>query len=124
VTALTLVILAEVIRVRDGGELGEFEQLVLLAILNLKTMARAAEIRARIETAADRRVSRGALYATLDRLQDKGFLAWEVEEATPSRGGIPRRRFVVTKAGLAALRRSWSAVRTLARGLERLLGQA
>ena len=109
---------------RDGAGLGEFEQLVLLAILNLKTAARAAEVRARIEAVADRSVSRGALYATFDRLKAKGFLEWEVEESVPSRGGILRRRFVVTKSGLAALRRSWLAVRTLARGLERVLGGA
>ena len=109
---------------RDGGGLGDFEQLVLLAILTLKDTARAAEIRARIESAADRRVSRGALYATLDRLEAKGFLEWKLEEPIASRGGIPRRRFLVTRPGLAALRRSWHAVRTLARGLERLLGQA
>jgi len=68
-----------------------------------------------------RRVTRGALYATLDRLTTKGFLDWEVEESTPERGGIPRRRFRVTKPGMAALRRSYNAVRTLSSGLERVL---
>ena len=105
----------------DG--LGEFEQLVLLAVLQLEEDAHAADLRAHIEGAARRRVTRGALYATLDRLTDKGFLDWEVESSTPERGGIPRRRFRVTRSGLATLRRSYGALRTLARGLESQLGE-
>lgn len=101
--------------------LGEFEQLVLLAILQLDDDAFAATIRERIETAADRRVTRGALYATLERLTGKGYIDWAIEAPTPARGGIPRRRFSVTEPGLAALRRSYGAVRTLARGLEGVL---
>lgn len=104
--------------------LGEFEQLVLLAVLQLDAAAFAATIRTRIETAAQRRVTRGALYATLERLTAKGYMDWAVEAPTPARGGIPRRRFTVTRSGLAALRRSYSAVRTLARGLEGVLRQA
>lgn len=104
--------------------IGEFEQLVLLAILQLRDEAHAADVRERIERDADRRVARGALYVTLDRLVDKGFLDWEVEESTPARGGIPRRRFRVTEPGLEVLRRSYQAVRTLARGLEGELGRA
>ena len=109
---------------RDGTGLGEFEQLVLMAVLSLGPTAQAAEIRTRIVQGAKRSVSRGALYATLDRLERKGFLRWDLIQAAPARGGIPGRRFVVTSAGLSALRKSWAAVRTMARGLERLLGQA
>jgi DNA-binding PadR family transcriptional regulator len=104
--------------------LGEFEQLVLLAILQLDGEAHAASVRSRIELAAGRRVTRGALYATLERLTGKGHLHWEVEDSTPERGGIPRRRFLVTEPGLEALRRSYGAVRELARGLDGLLRQA
>lgn len=103
---------------------GEFEQLVLLAILQLDEEAYAASLRDRISEDADRKVTRGALYATLDRLTTKGLVAWEVEESTPERGGIPRRRFSVTPEGLAAVRRSYSALRTLADGLEDMLGEA
>jgi PadR family transcriptional regulator PadR len=102
--------------------LGDFEQLVLLGILQLGTDARAADLRARIEQAAERGVSRGALYATLDRLQGKGLLTWEIEESTPARGGIPRRRFRVTAEGLAAIRRSHRAVSRLSEGLDEVLG--
>ncbi len=97
---------------------------MLLAVLQLGTNTSAASVRRRIEDAADRTVSRGALYATLDRLTGKGFLDWQVEASTPERGGIPRRRFRVTKPGLEALRRSYSAWRTLAHGLEDLFGEA
>lgn len=104
--------------------LGEFEQLVLLAVLQLGAEAHATRVREAIEEGARRRVTRGALYATLDRLSTKGFVDWQVEESTPERGGIPRRRFRVTKEGLGALRHSYNAVRTLSRGLERVLRES
>jgi DNA-binding PadR family transcriptional regulator len=107
-----------------GAGLGEFEQLVLLAILNLGSDARAVEIRLRIESAAKRPVTRGALYAALDRLGAKGFLAYELEDGPPDRGGIPRRLFTVTPRGLAAVRRALAAIRILSRGLDRVLGHA
>ena len=104
--------------------LGEFEQLVLLAVLQLGETADAASLRRRIEADAHRRVSRGALYATLDRLTAKGHLDWTIEPTTPERGGIPRRRFRVTDPGMEAVRRSYGAVQTLARGLEGVLRRA
>lgn len=103
---------------------GEFEQLVLLAILQLRADAYAATVRDRIQGDADRKVTRGALYATLDRLTTKGWVEWAVEETTPERGGISRRRFAVTAEGIEAVSRSYSAVRTLADGLEDVLGEA
>jgi DNA-binding PadR family transcriptional regulator len=102
---------------------GQFEQLELLAILQLGTDAYASGVRERIEQGADRRVTRGALYATLDRLTAKGLVEWHVEESTSERGGIPRRRFAVTTEGVDAMRRSYAAIRTLADGLEDLLGE-
>ena len=104
--------------------LGEFEQLVLLATLQLEQTARARDIRARIEASAKRSVSRGALYATLDRLVAKGMLDWELEPGTPARGGLASRRFLVTVEGVDALRRSYQSMVTLASGLEHLLGKA
>lgn len=103
---------------------GEFEQLVLLAILQLGPDAYAANLRDRIQDDADRRVTRGALYATLDRLTDKGLVEWEVEDSTPERGGIPRRRFAVTPDGVAAVGRAYAALRTLADGLDDVLSEA
>ena len=105
----------------DKQYVGEFEQLVLLAVLQLGSEARALDVRRELDEQANRQTARGALYATLERLGGKGLLNWEVEDATPARGGLPRRRFVVTKAGLDALRASRLALTNLSRGLEQLL---
>jgi DNA-binding PadR family transcriptional regulator len=109
--------------VSPTANLGEFEQLVLLAVLQLGDDARAIDLRESIETKAERSVSRGALYATLDRLESKGFLTWAVEESTPERGGIPRRVYSPTPDGVGALRAYRRAVARLSEGLEAALGQ-
>lgn len=101
--------------------LGEFEQLVLLATLRQRAAGYAILIRRAIEEVTERSVSRGALYRTLDRLDSKGMVAWELEEPTPERGGNPRKRFKVTPEGIAALRRSRDVVSRLSAGVEHLL---
>ena len=80
--------------------LGEFEQMVLVAILHLGNEVYGPGIAAELEERAGRQVSRGALYATLDRLQKKGLLRWEIEAATSERSGNRRRRFELTPEGL------------------------
>jgi len=104
--------------------LGEFEQLVLLAILQRGETAFGLEVRAEIEESAGRRVSRGAFYTTLDRLEKKGYLEWE--EATPLDRDrtAPLRRFSVTPVGLAALRASRRALQALWRGLDEILEES
>jgi len=102
---------------------GEFEQMVLLSILQLEGEAYALSVLHELDESAGRRVSRGALYKTLERLEDKGFVAWEVEETTPGRGGHPRRRFKVTREGVFALQTSRDALHRLWRGLEDVLGR-
>jgi PadR family transcriptional regulator PadR len=89
---------------RRQGTIGEFEQLVLLAILQLKSEAYGPNISRELECKAGRRVSRGALYSSLDRLQQ------------------PKRRFEVTRAGIAALREYRKALTRLWVGLEEVLG--
>ena len=101
--------------------LGEFEHLVLLAILRQNGNAVGSRIGRELEERAGRRVSRGALYATLSRLEQKGFLAWKLEDTHPDRGGHPPRVFTVTRAGQAALRSYGHAVRSLSSGIEDLL---
>jgi DNA-binding PadR family transcriptional regulator len=101
--------------------LGEFEQMVLMAVLQLGDQARAIDLRRHLKERTGRRPSRGALYATLDRLEQKGFLRWETEDTSPVRGGIPRRCFRVTGEGLQALRRCWKALSNLAEGLDGIL---
>jgi len=86
-------------------KLGEFELLVVLSILRNESSPYANRVRDDLEENAGRRVTRGALYRTLDRLTDKGFLAWELQPSeVPERGGHPMRRLEVTPAGLEAVR--------------------
>ena len=103
------------------GSLGEFEHLVLLAALRSPDGVYGGDIARSLEERARRRVSRGALYATLDRLEQKGFLRWRIEDTGPERGGHPRRRFVVTSLGQRALRGYRRAVDSLMAGLEEML---
>jgi len=89
------------------AKVGEFELLVLLAILRQQGEPYANRVREDLEANADRAVTRGALYRTLDRLQGKGLIEWEIEPSgTPERGGHPMRRLSVTPEGLEAARSS------------------
>jgi DNA-binding PadR family transcriptional regulator len=99
--------------------LGEWEQLVLLSLLQLGTAAYVLPLRAELTKRVGRPVSRGALYRTLDRLEQKDFLTWTlVDPDGPARGGHPRRRFRVTAKGIRALRASKQALTDLWAGLE------
>jgi len=102
--------------------IGEFEQLVLLALLHLGHQGHAIELRTRLCEIAGRNVSRGALYRTLDRLEEKGWVTWEKESEAPDRGGHVRRRFSVTERGIAVLRASRQTLQGLWQGLEEALG--
>jgi PadR family transcriptional regulator, regulatory protein PadR len=103
------------------GELGEFEQLVLLAVLRLGAEAYAPEIGGVLEERAARDISRGTLYAALDRLETKGLLRWHVEAPTPDRSGSRRRRFEVTPSGVRALATSRRILFDMWEGLAHLL---
>jgi DNA-binding PadR family transcriptional regulator len=83
--------------------MGEFEQLVLLAVLRLDNRAYGMEIREEIEARTGREVSYGAVYTTLDRLAGKDLVTFEMGESTPERGGRARKYFRVEPAGRAAL---------------------
>jgi PadR family transcriptional regulator len=101
--------------------LGEFEQLVLLAILRLGSDAYGVTIARELEERADRRVSRGALYTTLDRLEDKGLVRWRIVHGGAERGGLSRRAYAVTPAGLVALRAAREVLQRMWRGVEQML---
>jgi len=101
--------------------LGEFEQLLLLAVLRLGDEAYGAGIARELEERAGRSVSRGHLYTSLDRLEAKGLLRWKLAGATEIRDGLPRRHYTVTPGGMAALRASREVLRQMWRGLEDLL---
>jgi PadR family transcriptional regulator PadR len=98
--------------------LGEFEQIVLLAILRLGDDAYAIPVREEIEARTGRTVSRGALYTALERLEAKKCLRSSMSEPLPERGGRSRRYYAVTPAGLAALRATREALMALWHGVE------
>jgi DNA-binding PadR family transcriptional regulator len=101
--------------------LGEFEQIVLLAILRLGEQAYAIPVRQEIEERTGRVVARGALYTALERLETKRCLRSRMSEPLPERGGRSRRYFSVTPAGLAAIRASRRNLLRLWQGLEGIL---
>ena len=98
--------------------LGEFEQIVLLAILRLGEEAYAIPIRQEIAERTGRSVARGALYTALERLEVKRCLRSRMSDPLPERGGRSRRYFTLTPAGLSALRASRRSLMRLWQGLE------
>ena len=102
--------------------LGEFEQTVMLAILQLGDNAYAPNIARHLEDTINRSVSRGALYSCLNQLERKGFLRWRVDSPTPQRGGHSRRFYHVNAIGVRALRTARESQMLLWRGLEGILG--
>jgi PadR family transcriptional regulator, regulatory protein PadR len=104
------------------AKLGEFELLVLLSILRQKDAPYANRLREDLEANADRSVTRGALYRTLDRLTEKGLVRWAlVPSETPERGGHPMRKLEVTAAGLEAVRKSRDVLLSFLEGVNPLL---
>jgi len=101
--------------------LGEFEQIVLLAILRLGDQAYAIPVRQEIEERTGRSVARGALYTALERLETKRCLRSRMSDPLPERGGRSRRYFTVTTAGMGALRTSRRGLMRLWQGLEEQL---
>ena len=100
------------------AKVGEFELLVLLAILRQADEPYANRVREDLEANAERRVTRGALYRTLDRLDTKGLIEWEMEpSALPERGGHPMRRLSLTDEGLEAVRESRAVLMRFFEGL-------
>ncbi|MEQ8331519.1 MAG: helix-turn-helix transcriptional regulator [Longimicrobiales bacterium] len=97
--------------------MGEFEQLVLLALLHRGNDAYGMEIREEIEERAGRDVSYGAVYTTLDRLERKGYVAHRVGESTPERGGRARKYFRVEPAGRDALAESRELLEVMWKGV-------
>jgi PadR family transcriptional regulator PadR len=86
-----------------GDHLGEFELLVLLAILRLDEDAYGMTVRREVEETAEREVTLGSVYGTLDRLEKKGLVRSWRTDPDPTRGGHPRRYFEVTGQGQRAL---------------------
>lgn len=102
--------------------LGEFEQIVLLAILRLGENAYGVTIREEIAACTGRDPSPGALYTVLDRMEEKGAVRSWLGEATAQRGGKAKRYFAATKSGRSALVSAQRAYQTLLNGLDLLGG--
>lgn len=112
--------------ITSGAPLGEFEALVLMAVMHLaerETDANGTAIRSEIEARTGRPVPRGSIYVTLDRLEDKRLLTSRA--LVPAGvGRRPRRVFRATPAGVRAVRRSVSTLVNMHRGLEPLPGDS
>jgi DNA-binding PadR family transcriptional regulator len=103
------------------GALGEFEQLVLLAVLHCGGDAYGVPVWREIESRTGREVSLAAVYKTLVRLESKGCVASGVVAPTPERGGRSKRVYRVTGAGLRLLRGSLASLARMADGLTEVL---
>jgi DNA-binding PadR family transcriptional regulator len=101
--------------------LGEFEQIVLLAIMRLGGDANGVSIGRELEAQARRAVSRSSLYTTLDRLEQKQLVRWKVALGGEERGRLPRRVYTLTARGLASIRAAQRVFRRMTVGLEDLL---
>jgi DNA-binding PadR family transcriptional regulator len=108
--------------------MGEFEQLVMLAILRLKDRAYGVEIRRAVAERTGRDVAAGAVYTTLGRLEGRGYVKSRIGETAPERTGQRRKYYRVQPEGAAALHRSYTALKAMASGvvgeLERLAMEA
>jgi DNA-binding PadR family transcriptional regulator len=109
--------------VKPPPALGEFEQMILLAVMCASQDggdAYGVTIHAELERRTNRRVARGAVYMTVDRLEKKGLLTSRLSAPLPERGGRSRRCYQVTRPALAALRDSRRALLNLWQDLEDL----
>ena len=104
--------------VAKGDSLGEFEQIILLALMRLGPEAYGMAVRREIEDRTGRNVSIGAVYATLERLENKGYVSSSAGDPTPERGGRAKRFFQIASSGERALRESQEAIRRMMEGLK------
>lgn len=98
--------------------LGDFEQIVLLAVLRLGEDAYGVPVRREIEKRTGRSLTVGALYRTFDRLEEKGYLTSYFSDPTPERGGRSKRYFKLEPIALESLRASRNALSAMWEGLE------
>jgi PadR family transcriptional regulator PadR len=98
--------------------LGEFEHIIVLALLRLEDRAYGVTVRQEIESRTSREVSIGAVYATLERLETKGYVKSHRGDPTPERGGRSKRFFRVTPRGVAAVNRTQRALQSMTDGLD------
>jgi PadR family transcriptional regulator PadR len=106
-----------------AGILGEFEVVVLMAVLHLGDQAYPPAVRATIEARTGRSAARGAVYVTLDRLEAKRLLTSRLVDAAAGTGGRPRRHYQTSARGVQALRRAVAGIERMRKGLEGVLAE-
>ena len=99
--------------------IGDFEQLILMALIRLGSDAYGVSIRSEIEARTGRTISAGALYTALDRLETRGLVASRLGEPTPERGGKRKRLYTVQPAGVREMARVYESLRLMANGMAR-----
>jgi PadR family transcriptional regulator PadR len=107
----------------NRSHLGDFELMVLLALMRLGDDAYGVPISEEIEKQSGREVALGTVYAALERLGEKGLVDSELGEPTAQRGGRAKRYFHPTKRGVRAVREARTALINLWRGLRELEGE-
>lgn len=100
-----------------ASELGQLDQQVMLAILRQQPTAYGVSIQELIKERTDREYSVGAIYASLERLEEKGYVKSKQGEPTAERGGRAKLYFNLTAPGQATLQRSLRAIDKLRRGI-------
>jgi len=100
-----------------GRALGEFEQLILFALVELDDDAYGASIGRAIEERTDRAVSAGAVYTALDRLEGRGFVTSHVGEPTAQRGGRRKKFYLIAPEGALELGRAVDRMKAMSDGL-------
>jgi len=106
------------------GHAGEFEMLLMLAVMRLGGDAYGVTIREELEKETSRTLTLGTVYKTLGRLEDKGYLLSCTSEPVAERGGRRKKLYKLSPSGLMAVQTSLADLRSLTRGLEVELGQS
>jgi len=110
-------------QMRKGEYLGNFDLMLLLALMRLGDDAYGVTIAQELEEQTGREVVVASVYATLDRLQERGLVVSSLGESTPERGGRAKRYFRVTGAGLREVRDARKSLMNLWDGLPELKGE-
>jgi PadR family transcriptional regulator PadR len=103
---------------KQGELLGSLEHIILLALVRVDGDAHGMIVRREIEERTGRNISIGAVYATLERLEAKGYVSSFTGEPTAQRGGRAKRLFRVEAAGKRALQVSEQTIRSMTAGLK------
>jgi DNA-binding PadR family transcriptional regulator len=109
---------------RKRSYLGPFELMTMLVLIRLGDEAYGVPIFREIEQRCGRPVALGSVYATLERLEEKGFVTSKLGESTPERGGRAKRYFRITAKGLREARETQRMLKKLWHGLPQLEGGA